>query len=274
MAKSRSEQLADQARFVFQGTVKQVKASTFKETEVPINDRTTIVRVDQVIQAPEALAGYAGHDVTVQLDSSEKPVKAGDTFVFYTNGWIFGDSIAVLSIGHEDATMTTMATLSSHPDDPVRSLQSREAMTQVASADLIVSGRVSAVRLPTEEAQARVTAASTGRTNERISEHAPLWQEAVIDVDEVHKGHHTKKQVVVRFPSSTDVRWHKAPKFHTDQEGVFLLHKKQLAKQHGGATVAAEAGVGPDEYTALDSADIQPLEELSQIKRAAQTGNS
>jgi hypothetical protein len=268
MAKARTPRPADQARFVFQGTVKKLKAVTL--AEVPISDRTVVVHVDQVLHAPEVLRDYVGQDVTIQLAPGEE-VGEGQTLVFYTNGWVFGDSIAVQSVGHDEATAPSVAALAAHPHDPVRSLQAREALAQAAQADLIVTGRVSAVRLPAQEAQVRATAMAAGRTSERISEHAPVWHEAVIDVDEVHKGRRPGKQVVVRFPSSTDVRWYKAPKFHTGQEGVFLLHKEQLPQAKG---LLAAAGVGPSEYTALDPADVQPLEELPRIKLAAQAGPS
>jgi hypothetical protein len=238
--------------------------------EVPVSNRTVIVRIDRVIQAPEVLRDYAGQDVTVQLVAGET-VNAGQTLIFYTNGWIFGEGIAVQCIGYEAATAPAVAALSAHPNDPVRSLQAQEGMAQAAKADLIVTGRVSAVRLPAQEAQARATAMAGGRTDERISEHAPLWHEAVIDVDEVHKGSYRAKQVVVRFPSSTDVRWHRAPKFDTGQEGVFMLHKEQLA---GGPITAAAAGLEADEYTSLDPADVQPLEELPRIQMAAQASGA
>jgi hypothetical protein len=267
-AKPSAEELARQARFIFQGTVQKVKAATLKE--LTPTDRHAIVRVDRVIQAPEALTDFAGQEITVQLAPDEK-VTAGQTFVFYTNGWIFGESLAVQSVGHVDATPAAVATLASHPDDPVRSLQTREMLTQAAAADLIVTGRVSAVRLPEQEAQTRATAMATGRTSERISEHAPLWQEAVIDVDQVHKGSHAQKQVVIRFPASTDVRWYKAPKFHTGQEGVFLLHKDQLTEaQTRGLAAPPPAGA----YTALEPSDVQPLEELHRIMLAAQAPGS
>lgn len=140
-----------------------------------------------------------------------------------------------------------------------------EALSHAAKADLIVTGRVSAVRLPAGESEARAT--EMGRTAERISEHAPLWHEAVIEIDQIHKGSYAGKQVVIRFPSSTDVRWHKAPKFHTGQEGVFLLHKEQLP---AGEALARLGGVGSGEFTALHPADIQPLDELPRIQLAAQ----
>jgi hypothetical protein len=257
-----------QAKFVFQGTVQKMKAANLKE--VAAADDIAIVRVDKILHAPEPLRGFAGEEITVQV-APDQPVKAGQTYIFYTNGWIFGANLAVRSVAQEAATATGVAALQSHPQDPVRSLKTREALAQAAAADLIVTGRVSAVRLPAGESQARATAMASGRTSERISEHAPVWQEAVIDVDAVHKGGAKPKQVVVRFPSSTDVRWYKAPKFHAGQEGVFLLHKEQLA---GGPAALAAASIGPGEYTALDPADVQPLEELPRIKLAVGGGGS
>src|SRR5262249_23920420 len=154
-----------------------------------------------------------------------------------------------------------------HPEDPVRSLQAREAVTQASRADLIVTGRVRSVRIPAAEAQARATGMASGRTTERISEHAPIWHEAVIDVDEAHKGSEGRKQVIVRFPSSTDVRWYQAPKFHAGQEGVFLLHKQQIPATR--AKAAAFTPLQAPEYTALNASDFQPLERLPDIKLAA-----
>lgn len=268
-AKTRSEELAEKAKFVFQGTVKQVKATNLKT--VAATSRTIVVRVDQVIHAPEALADFAGHEVTVQLAEGET-VSPGQTLIFYTNGWIFGENLGVQSVGFEEATTPTMAALSSHPGDPVSSLKTREALSQAADADLIVSGRVSAVRLPEAEAAARASALASGGTSEFISEHAPLWHEAVIDIDAVHRGSANQKQVVIRFPSSTDVRWFKAPKFETGQEGVFLLHKDQLPG--GPLAAAAASGVGPGVYTALHPADVQPLEALPRILSAARAGKA
>jgi hypothetical protein len=124
--------------------------------------------------------------------------------------------------------------------------------------------------MPPQEVVARATAAAAGHTSERISEHAPMWQHAVIEIDNVIKGQHATKQVVVQFPASTDVRWHDAPKFAAGQEGVFMLRKGDAptALSPGPAHVGAAAGP-PLEYTALHAADVQPIAELPKIQQAA-----
>jgi hypothetical protein len=248
-----------EGNFVFQGTVIKLEAVTM--SQVPVSDRTVVVRVDRLLQSPEALSDYTGREITVQLPPGQN-VQVGQSLIFHTNGWIFGESLAVQSVKQEAASPAAVALLSSHPEDPVESLNTREAKKQAAAADLIVSGHVSAVRLSQAENQARASATTGGGTTERISEHAPLWQEAVVSVDAVHKGDHSKKEVVVRFPASTDVRWRNAPKFHTGQEGVFLLHKSQQA---ASAPALAAQPLGDNEYTALNAADFQPTEDLPHI---------
>jgi hypothetical protein len=261
-----------EAKFVFEGTVRKEKATTMKE--VAADDQTVVVRVDRIIASSEALAGFAGHEITVQLGEKADRVTKGQAYVFYTNGWVFGDGLAVRSVGHEKATKAATATRAIQPHDPVRTLASRETRSQAAAAALIVSGRVSAVRLPSAEPKTRAALAvrERGAATEPISEHAPLWREAVIDIDQVHRGSHKAKQVVVRFPSSNDVRWHRAPKFRAGQEGVFLLHKGQASAGAKATRALESAEVG--DYTALDPADVQPLDELPRIMEAAQANES
>src|SRR5262249_1641123 len=87
--------------FVFKGVVKKVQSATRKQ--VHVSDSTTIVRVEQVLEAPKSFAHYQGQDITVEL-AGRKAVKAGDEFVFHANSWIFGDGVAVRSVTQERVT--------------------------------------------------------------------------------------------------------------------------------------------------------------------------
>src|SRR2546423_12832702 len=87
-----AEVRAKKARFVFKGTVKKKKAATMRE--VSADQGPAIVRVDEVIHAPEILSHYAGQNITV-LMTGKKKLKKGQQSVFYTNGVMFGDSVAV-----------------------------------------------------------------------------------------------------------------------------------------------------------------------------------
>jgi hypothetical protein len=72
--------------FVFNGAVKKIRSATMKQ--VPVGDRTAIVRVEQVLDAPKSFAHYEGQDITVEL-AGTKAIKAGDEFVFHGDSWIF-----------------------------------------------------------------------------------------------------------------------------------------------------------------------------------------
>jgi hypothetical protein len=256
-ASSRIEDLAQQARFVFKGTVKQLHAATMPE--VPVTDRTAVVRVDEIIHAPAMLSNYTGQDITVQLGGRKK-VQVGQEAVFFTNGWLFGKSIAVQSLDHHPVERTT-ATLRRTVSDPVKSLAHRELQAHFESADLVVSGKVTSVRLPEEQASAAPRL--------RPSEHDPQWREAVVEVDDVHKGSHTPKTVVIRFPGSHDIMWHDAPKFRPGQEGHFMLHREggaERAAESATATATGRAAAGEQFYTALHPEDFQSIEQPEGIK--------
>ena len=81
--------------FAFIGTVEQLGAATM---EVPVDDRTAVVRVDLVLHAPDALAGIGGQRITLQLAADAEP-PAVDAVVFFAQGLAFGDSIALAEVG-------------------------------------------------------------------------------------------------------------------------------------------------------------------------------
>ena len=262
--------------FVFKGTIKKTKAATMKE--VTVSDNTAIVTVDQVIEAPSDLAGYNGKDITVEL-SGRKKVTVGQQLIFNTTSWLYGDSIAVRSLSEEPIKASHSAMLSA-VGDPVERRRQREEREHFADADLVVSAKVLAVRLPSDEAPAKKGAmaamAAMAARRRPVSEHDPKWREAVLEVAGVHKGEHKKKQVVVRFPASTDVMWYKAPKFHPGQQGHFMLTKTKVEKpptkavgkagKKSAAAAAAETAPVIEAYTALDPMDFQPYSEPGGIK--------
>jgi len=255
---------AAQARFVFIGTVQKLRAATMDD--VPIDERTAIVRVDEVILAPDALAHYAGHDITVHV-GGRKRLQAGQQAKFSTNPWLFGDSIAVESIDQEDVRRTAVREMN-EGRDPIRHLADRDVQSRFADADVVVSGRVASVRVPSDVMATRSARARGAPTPApRISEHDPDWRVADIQVDEVHKGALGQDTVSVRFPASTDVMWYDAPKFHPGQEGFFLLHRPSAAAR----TISRERE-GPledaGEYVVLRPADFQPLVEAGTVRRA------
>ena len=113
----------------------------------------------------------------------------------------------------------------------------KEIKRRLASAELVVYGRVSRVWDPGEH---------NGGEND------PDWRLALIQVGEILKGD-SFKSVLVAFPGSGDIRWYRSPRFTAGQEGIWILrHAFELQT--------------PD-YTALDPLDYQPTSELERIKK-------
>jgi hypothetical protein len=262
---SRQDELARQASFVFKGTVEKLKAATMPS--VPITSQTVVVHVDQVLQAPKILSGYEGKDITVQLSKGSK-VKEGKQAIFYTNGWLFGDSIAVQSIGHTDVGESGGA-FSADAGRSIKTTKDRDLQEHLAGADLVVRGRVVSVGLPEESAVrgVKATAATTASTS-RLSEHSARWNEAIVDVQSVEKGRQSQKRIMVRFPRSDDVAWARAPKLDPGQEGVFILHKP--ASETGTTTPKRGIGGGKEprwpSYVALHAEDFLPTDRAGDIK--------
>ena len=268
------ESLAQQAKFVFRGTLRKLKASTMSELQP--DESTGIVRVDQIVQAPPVLSSYLGKDITVRLAGKRK-MKPGQEAVFYANGWRFGDGIAVQALDQ----LPTQSVQAAHGQlgaegsvGPVETLADRELKKHVEDADAIVSGRVKSVsvvgggpRAPRQKMGAGTTGVPLGQ---RISEHDPLWHDAVVEVQQVHKGSKGTKQVVVRFPRSTDVRWYRAPKFKPGDEGVFVLRRP---KAPAAGARAAVGGAEPKAnlFTVEHHFSFQPPERAEKIRKFLQS---
>lgn len=262
--KTKADQV-DEAKFLFIGTIKKLGASAL--AQVPKSAETAIVRVDEILHAPPTLAKTLGTQITVKLAKGVKP-KVGDQVLFHAKGWVFGDTVAVESV-KQDAPAKAKAMMGS-TTDPTRNLKERELQNRVASADMVVEGEVSSVHLPESE-MAAARAASSARP---VSEHDPKWREAVVAVKAVHKGEPTTKQVVVRFPSSTDVQWYRAPKFHAGDRGVWVLKSPTESPVTGAAVqpkgvaalaTTATAIPGAAVYTALSPLDFHSANQTDAV---------
>jgi len=253
------------AGFVFQGTVIRLNDATMT---VPDRTKTVVVRVDSILRAPEMLLGHAGTEITL-LPAKGERLKAGQSAVFHTNGWLYGKSMAVQSVGHEAVAKRAAGAAIR---DPARAAADHAVAARAAQAPLVITGKVVAVGLPAETQPAETTGART--LPAPISEHEPFWSEAVIAVEKVHKGVLKEKQVVVRFPASHDVRWHRAPKFHVGQEGVFLLHPDKVTGMQTLGVAAAAHPVAPVAYTCLQATDFQAADQPQGVAAVLQAISS
>src|SRR5207249_4929774 len=179
------------APFVFEGSVKSVSDSNV--SAVPADERTAVVQVDHVRLAPRALAGFAGKEITLRMAPNEK-LAAGDKATFFTDSLVFADHLAVQSMGHDPMVVTEAKAALAGANPVVQRLRRR-----IDQARSVVSGQVTEIRPHTPVTVRAVASAGRAMPVGPISEHAPIWQDAVIEVSAVHKGPKQKK-VVVRFP--------------------------------------------------------------------------
>jgi hypothetical protein len=244
--------LVKQSDIIFIGTVTQVGAVAVPE--VPASNRTVVVRVDQVLEKPAAVALAAGDSVTVETVRAGS-LKPGTQATFYTTGWSFGRGVAVREVGHEPGRSPVVAAIQQEAVSRARlAVNDAELRAHIQKAAMVVAGRVEQVR------PAELTAAPA--RPKRISEHDPQWQDAIIQVEEGMKGAQAGERVVVRFPGSRDVAWVGAPRFAVGQEGTFLLHKDSTT----GSPVAMIAGRSVPAYTALHKVDVLPRQDAPLIR--------
>jgi hypothetical protein len=254
---SRTSKQPPAAAFVFKGTLKKLRSTTMPI--VPVDDQTAIVRVDEILAASDAFADYTGQEITVRL-SGEGAYQAGQQLIFHTNSWLYGDSIAVQSVEEEPVADAS----ASRGKAAGGALKGRQAATEPehwGDADLVVRGKVMEVRLPSEARQSGPQKTGGPLGIGPISEHSPDWREAVVKVTDVVKGESADKEIVVRFPYSTDIRWHQVPKFTPGQEGYFLLHHTEAGEaetERRGRKAGAKADDDTPTYTILHAEDFQP----------------
>jgi hypothetical protein len=237
------DELAENSKFTFVGTVERLNASTVATH--PATSHSVVVKVERTLESPPAFGDLAGQRLTVELTTAPG-VKVGDRAIFFTNGLVYAEGIVVQEVGRipaaapERLERQVQQVLKAYKQGPARNI-----LRRLATADVVVTGKVSAVRkLPRAP-------------DVPISEHDPDWHEAIVNVQGVESGL-PMKQVSVMFPASRDVRWHQAPKFSPGQEGTWILHQHQVR------------GLRIPGYTALQPADFQPKPRRKQIQALIQ----
>lgn len=239
--------LLRQAPFSFVGTIEHLGAATM--TDVPIDDRTAVVRVDYVLHSPDAFAALEGQRITVRLVADRDPPAVGDTAVFFAEGLAFGESVAVAEVGRlpldEVEPHITRAMEAGEPTafaDLQRQVEAERLRDHASRADAIVVGRV--VRLE--------KAVPTS-----FSEHDPDWWLATLEVHHVERGAVEVGQIAVLYANSLDVRWRAAPKPKASQTGLWILHTTE-----GDLTRVAP-------FQILDPQDYQPVQRLDALRERA-----
>jgi len=231
------DELTRSSHIIFLGRV--VKLQTANVEVLKAGENTAVVRVEELLDAPAGVAGLNGQDVTVEM-LRPQGMKTEQRAVFFTNGVLFGQHLAVKEIGQlpvpADRRQLKAQIAAVRAKVAEETLQAR-----VASSVLVISGKVLSVK-----------------AIERVgpySEHEGDWAVAVLQIEAVQKGSAEGKTVDVYFPQSTDERWLLSPKFYVGQQGVWLLHRE------------GKFGLPETALTALSPLDFQPLTEQEKVRR-------
>jgi hypothetical protein len=230
--------------FSFVGTVQHVQAATMED--LPIDERTVVVHVDQVLHAPDAFTQLAGTTVTIQLAADADPVEEQARWVFFANGLAYAETVALTEVGRanvDDVESTLSMGAGATAENPLLDLhaqvQADRLRSHAGDADAVILGRV----IGLERA-----------AGSPISEHAEDWWRATFSVIHVERGDITGDQVQAIYANSLDVRWRDAPKPKASQNGMWLLH----------ATEGDLSQLAP--WQLVHAEDFQPVQGLESLR--------
>ena len=240
------EALAQQAQFIFRGRVQKVKSSNLRA--LAASDRTAVVRIEEVLDAPLGFEEFTKRQITVELREAGS-LREGQEAIFFTNGWLYGETLAVKEVGHR-SEVTRQEELKQQVTKAQQQRANSMLLARLKTAELVVVGKVSRTQRPPETVRGLPG-----------TEHDPEWQEAVIQVDSFELGRLESQTVTILFPTSRDVQWFRASKFVEGQGGIWLLRKLKPPTLAAGAQ---------DYYTALDPLDFQPLERREHVRTLIQ----
>lgn len=213
----------------------------------PTDDRTVVVRVDEVLQAPDPFARLAGSAVTLRLAEDAPPLGAGESWSFFANGVAFGESVALQEVGRlaSDDVRAHLVQADGSDELPLQSVQralvTEQLRAHAASADAVVLARVVALRRA---------------AGPPLREHDPDWWVATLEVGHAERGDVADGSLDVLYPNSIDVRWQDVPKPKAGQDGLWILH----------ATDADLRALAP--FRILHPEDLQEPQLLEALRQA------
>lgn len=234
LAQSILEDLVRQSTFIFEGTITKLQAATMPI--VSVSDNTIVVKVERIYHAPKLLGDRTSKEVTV-LVKDPTGLQVGEQALFFAQGWLLGEGVAVQEMGRLKKGI--LVNPGEHIAAAGQSIADQNLQRRIASADVVVMGKVSETKLRAEPDRPRP-----------ITEHDPQWQEAILEVEAVFKGDASLKRIVVLFPGTLDVAWVNVPKFKVGQEAIWILHRDPTLQA----------------YTALDPLDFQPKNQLDRVR--------
>jgi hypothetical protein len=222
VAKPTVKELLASSSLAFTGSVESVGTSPVAGLDV--DDRTVVVRVDELLREPPRMRIPVGSRVVVQLSPKLPKLAAGDSATFFANGLIYGENVAVSEVGRAPLAATSgpasLVAGFAAPVSPVEAamaeLRQDEVAEHAAAADAVIRGHVVGLAHVPKEGPP--------------GEHDADWWIAPLEVDLLARGKlaagaEVGGTVSVLYANSLDVSWRDRPKPKAGQAGLWLLHK-------------------------------------------------
>lgn len=232
-----------QSEFIFVGTVQLTNSSTLMAGDVK---NLAVVQIDKILRAPAIFQGRQKEQITVKMQSL-KDAEVGQQRLFFTNGWLFAESLAVVEVGSSRLadSRADIAELRSQVEQVVQDTREKALSERLARASVVVYGTVTAV-------------AKDPNAVPMITEHDPDWWTATIAVESVLKGLKgkiPKATLKISFAHSMDVVWANAPKPKKGDLGIWILHEE------------FPGGLKAPHPAPFESEDFRPRDDLDLIRR-------
>lgn len=252
------ESVVKEAEIILVGTV--VGPATL-ESAVTAKGEAVTVKVEKFLrpEAPSMIYSFEGGTVTVLLVEPGS-LGPGDSATFYTKLGSMARGLTVIELAHiltpgvgamEERVMAAAAAT----ERALVGLSNSELRAQIQQADVVLLGRVTAIREIPAAALATVELSP-------LSEHAPNWQQAVVEVQEGIKGlESTTRWISVRFAASTDIRWFQSPKLTVGEERIFMLDRDEIT-----AVALAMPGVDAVMGTLVDLRNVLAKDQIERVK--------
>jgi hypothetical protein len=206
------EKLLEQAKFVFIGTVTETGASNLKALKAAAD--LVLVKIERVAQAPPALTGVVGTTVTVKIPA-ETMLKSEETKLFFTNGLMFGENLAVEASAIEDLEKSYDETVMDIKN-AVANIEREERLERINKAMLILEGRVTKM----EESE----------LNQKypLTFDSPYWVSVTIRISRVIKGKYEGKTIEAFINKGGESEEGAALEIEIGKTGVWLLGREKI----------------------------------------------
>lgn len=230
------DQLFKGSDYIFTGKIVQSQASNV--IQIKNTENTSIVEVRNVLKASPGHEHFKGKNITM-VNNSGKQFKEGEEHLFFTKTWLFAETLAVIlkQVNPVSDEVSIIEEMKKYD----QKLYDDNLKVRLERSQLVFLGEVTDIN----EADLPQTS---------LSEHAPYWKTAFVEVREPLKGNFAVDKIQVYFSGSMDTHWYKSPKLQAGDKGIFLLNRRD---EYNGLKNA---------FVLVDKEDYRSANELENIK--------